>query len=88
MKGVNMMRPTVLALVTLAVAGPGVSTVAAQTEGGEAVAIVVHPLVPIDNLTFNELRSIFLAERQHWEDRSRNSLALTIQTVVNELAAK
>ena len=68
-----MVRAAVLALVMIAVAGPIVSTVDAQTEGREAVAIVVHPDVAIDddNLTLVELRNIFLAERQHWGDRSR-----------------
>jgi len=61
-----MVRTTGLALVMIGVAGPMVSTVDAQTEGGEAVAIVVHPEVAIDddNLTLDQLRSIFLAERQ------------------------
>ena len=69
-----MVRATVLALATLAVAGPMVSRVDAQTEGAEAVAIVVHPQVDIDELSFAELRSIFLAERQYWQDRSRITL--------------
>ena len=40
------------------------------------MAIVVHPEVAIDddNLTLDQLRSIFLAERQHWGDRSRITL--------------
>jgi ABC-type phosphate transport system substrate-binding protein len=69
-----MVRATVLALLTIAAAGPMVPTVDAQTM--EAVAIVVHPEVAIDddNLTLNQLRSIFLAERQHWGDRSRITL--------------
>ena len=67
-----MVRATVLALVTIAAAGPMVPTVDAQTT--EAVAIVVHPNVAIDELTLDELRSIFLAERQHWQDRSRITL--------------
>ncbi len=69
-----MVRSTVLALVTIATAGPMCSALEAQAEGAEAVAIVVHPQVPIDGLTLNELRSIFLAERQHWGDRSRITL--------------
>ena len=68
------MRSTVLALVMIAAAGPMVSTVDAQTEGGEAVAIVVHPEVTIDGLSFDQLKSIFLAEQQHWPDRSRITL--------------
>ena len=69
-----MVRASILALVTVGVAGPMVSTVDAQTEGSEAVAIVVHPQVSIDNLSLRDLKSIFLAERQHWEDRSRITL--------------
>ena len=69
-----MVRATALALVTVAAAGPMVSTVDAQTEGGEAVAIVVHPQVAIDALTFNQLKRIFLGEQQHWPDRSRITL--------------
>ena len=71
-----MVRATVLVLVTIATAGPIHSTLEAQTEGSEseAVAIVVHPQVPIDDLSLNQLRSIFLAEQQHWGDRSRITL--------------
>ena len=71
-----MVRPSVLVLVAIAAAGPMVSPVDAQTEGAEAVAIVVHPDVAIDddNLSLDQLRSIFLAEQQHWADRSRITL--------------
>jgi len=72
MKGVSMVRATVLALVTIAAVDPIVSTVGAQST--EAVAIVVHPDVDVDNLPFDQLRSIFLAERQYWNDRSRITL--------------
>jgi ABC-type phosphate transport system substrate-binding protein len=70
----EMVRLTVFALLTIATAGPMCSTVEAQTEGSEAVAIVVHPQVPIDDLPLDQLKSIFLAERQHWQDRSRITL--------------
>ena len=72
MKGVSMVWATVLALVTIAAVDPIVSTVGAQST--EAVAIVVHPDVDVDNLPFDQLRSIFLAERQYWDDRSRITL--------------
>ena len=36
----------------------------------EAVAIVVHPQVAVDDLSLAQLKSIFLAEQQHWQDRS------------------
>ena len=69
-----MVRATVLALVTLAATAPMLSTVEAQTAGVEVVAIVVHPQVDIDDLSFAQLKSIFLAEQQHWQDRSRITL--------------
>ena len=66
-----MVRATVLALVAMAAA---VSTVGAQTT--EAVAIVVHPQVAVDDLSLDELKNIFLAERQYWQDRSRITLVM------------
>lgn len=47
--------------------------VRAQADGG-AVAIVVHPQTAVDNLSFAQLRSIFLGEQQFWADRSRITL--------------
>jgi len=38
------------------------------------IAIVVHKLSPVENLSFQELRSIFLADRQFWQDRTRITL--------------
>lgn len=38
------------------------------------VAIVVHRDAPIENLSLNELRSIFLADQQFWDDRTRITL--------------
>ena len=35
------------------------------------LAIVVHKNAPVENLTLTELRSIFLADRQFWDDRTR-----------------
>ena len=69
-----MVRVTVVALVTIAAAGPMASALEAQTGGAEAVAIVVHPQVNINDLSLDQLKSIFLAERQHWPDRSRITL--------------
>ena len=69
-----MVRATVLALVAFAAAAPMLSTVEAQTAGVGAVAIVVHPQVDIDDLSLAQLKSIFLAEQQHWRDRSRITL--------------
>ena len=38
------------------------------------IAIVVHKDLPIENLSLEELRSIFLADRQFWENRNRITL--------------
>ena len=70
-----MVRVTFVALITIAVAGPMVSALAAQTGRAEAVAIVVHTQFLSNDLSFDELKSIFLAEQQHWrQDRSRITL--------------
>ncbi len=38
------------------------------------IAIVVHKDVAVDNLSLAELRSIFLADRQFWKNRTRITL--------------
>ena len=38
------------------------------------LAIVVHKDAPIENLSLTELRSIFLADQQFWDDRTRITL--------------
>ena len=63
-----------VSLVTLVSATAMASGVEAQAATGEAVAIVVHPQVAIDDLSVDQLKSIFLAEQQHWPDRSRITL--------------
>jgi len=42
-----------------------------QDETRSPIAIVVHKDTPVDNLTLDELRNIFLANQQFWPDRSR-----------------
>lgn len=42
-----------------------------QDEFRSPIAIVVHKDTPVDNLTIDELRNIFLANQQFWPDRSR-----------------
>jgi len=39
---------------------------APQTAQRSDIAILVHPATPIDNLSLNEVRKIFLGERQYW----------------------
>ncbi len=54
----------------------------AQTPADRAVAIVVHPRTPVDNLSFAQLRNIFLGEQQFWSDRSRITLLVRAPVAV------
>jgi hypothetical protein len=55
----------VLALVGTMV-GIGLSGVLAQTDSHAAFAVVVNPRVSVDDLSLEDLRKIFLGERQFW----------------------
>jgi ABC-type phosphate transport system substrate-binding protein len=43
---------------------------------GDGVVIVANPSVPVGDLSFNELRRIFLGERQFWSSSLRISLLM------------
>jgi len=47
-----------------------------RTNPGQALAIVVNRSNPIDNLSFTELRKIFLGERNHWSNGHRIAIAM------------
>lgn len=47
---------------------------ASQGPVSSAIAIVVHKDLPVDNLSLDDLRSIFLADQQFWPDRTRITL--------------
>jgi hypothetical protein len=55
----------VLSLLCVLVA-TGFSTVEAQNDTHPTYAIVVNPHVPMDDISLEELRKIFLGERQFW----------------------
>lgn len=56
-------------------AAMGLAGIAASgTAQGADIAIVVRPDVPVDNLTFAELRRLFLGERQFWTSSVRVTL--------------
>ncbi len=48
------------ALLLLCYSGPAV-----DSKGGD-IAVVVRPELPVDNLTFNEVRKLLLGDRQFW----------------------
>jgi len=57
-----------LALLTMPI---GAASAQDEVVASSSIAIVVHKDAEVDNLSLAELRSIFLAERQCWQDRQR-----------------
>ena len=60
---------TLAALVLALMAIPGPARGQSFT-----VAIVVHPEAQVDNVSFDDLRKIFMAQQQFWRDNSRITL--------------
>src|SRR5207249_5432354 len=48
----------------------------AQSASGSDIAIVVHPGVPVSDLSFAELRKVVLGDRQYWAPNLRVTLLL------------
>jgi hypothetical protein len=69
------LRAPLLALAAALLALPAAAQrpAAPQAPAG-AIAIIVHAAVPVENLSFGELRRYFLGDRQYWPDRSRVTL--------------
>ena len=42
------------------------ATVAPALARADAMAVIVHPDTPIQNMSFEEVRRVFLGERQYW----------------------
>lgn len=71
----NAVRRGLLSLLSAAILLPAFGLEAhGQAGRPPAVAIVVHPSTPVDNLGFQQLRQIFLGEQQFWSDNSRVTL--------------
>jgi ABC-type phosphate transport system substrate-binding protein len=47
-----------------------------QPQLGADIAVVVHSQVPIENLTFAELRNLVLGEREYWSSNVRVTLLI------------
>ena len=67
MKNLHSRRAMLMAL--LAAAAPPV-----RAAEGNAIAIVVRPDVPVDNLSFAELRRLMLGDRQYWSSNLKVTL--------------
>jgi len=46
----------------------------AQRSSRQPIAIVVHPGSPVSNVSFDELRRIFMGQQQFWPDHSKVTL--------------
>jgi hypothetical protein len=57
-------------LATLGLAGASAATAVGDTD----IAIVVRPDVPVDNLSFDDLRRLLLGNRQFWSSSLRVTL--------------
>jgi len=55
-----------MCVLLVVAAAPLVRAKAAAQTGSPALAIVVHPSNPVENLTFSELRRIFMLDTQTW----------------------
>ena len=64
-----------LLLMLLCLALPR-STASPAAQSQADVAVVVHPDVPIDNLTVSELRRIVLGDREFWPESVRITLLI------------
>lgn len=64
------MTPTSIRRIWAGAVGLGalaLAVAAAPTPSrADAMAVIVHPSTPIDNLSFAEMRHVFLGERQYW----------------------
>ena len=74
MLGSTRNRKRRLLLLTLCLMLAGLTPLGAQTAGD--VAIVVHPDLPIDNLTLSELRRLVLGDREFWPASVRVTLLI------------
>ena len=79
MIGIRMVRLANAALVAGLLARPSLAS-RAQAQGTRPLAIVVNRSVPENNLSFTELRRIFLGEQQFWPDRSKVTLLVRAPT--------
>jgi len=75
-----MMRRAVLLTLFLAALGVNAAPVAAQAAPRQAIAIVVNAKSPISDLSFDELRKIFMGDQQFWPDRSKVTLLVRAPT--------
>jgi hypothetical protein len=62
--------------VVLAISALWASPAAVHAQQRDAIAIVVHPSVRQDNVTFSQLRQLFMGDKQQWSDGTRVTLLM------------
>jgi len=70
------MSGAVLLLVAGSFAGAGVAASPQGEANLESIAIIVNQSNPVDNLSLQELRTVFLGERSHWPNGRRITLVM------------
>src|SRR5882672_2935059 len=83
--------PKWLVKVVVAVTLASAWNVPTPARAAEGMAVIVHPSTPIDHLSFEEMRRVFLGERQYWNAEMpvvlivRAPVALERQVVLNKI---
>lgn len=70
----RMLRLLTLAFACVISAFFPATSASAQSNAREPIAIVVNPKTAVTDISFAELRRIFLGEQQFWPDRSKVTL--------------
>ena len=73
-----------MTLIALVLATGAITPAGAQSP--TEVAVVVHPVVPIENLTIAELRHIVLGEREYWPASLRVTLLVGAEGSLERVA--
>jgi len=76
----RMARLTRAVLMVIGLLALPAVTARAQAQAMRPLAIVVNKGVPVDDLSFAELRRIFLGEQQFWPNRSKVTLLVRAPT--------
>lgn len=76
----RMARLTRAVLMVIGLLALPAVTARAQAQAARPLAIVVNKGVPVDDLSFAELRRIFLGEQQFWPNRSKVTLLVRAPT--------
>lgn len=70
----RFMRVAAVLIAVSLLLGPASAPAIAQADG--PIAVVVHPDVPIDNLSLAELRRLLLGDREYWPSGVRVTLLI------------